>query len=221
MAQATAPTAPHHVTTVELGERGNADVWIREAGMIDVDMPTRTGGTYTLGSDPLSAGNSADALEAGDNYGYSELSPEAMTALAAALRAGIRAETQHRPDSTEDTQASTSPCPPWCADGDRADHWNNPGKVWQALHPRRFGPVVVYFPEELPDDGMRWGGACEVVIQHPEHTQQQRGESALTVQEAAELGGQLRRAAAFATWLDERVADLFRQGVYSDTEQVA
>lgn len=112
MAQATAPTAPHHVTTVELGERGNADVWIREAGMIDVDMPTRTGGTYTLGSDPLSAGNSADALEAGDNYGYSELSPEAMTALAAALRAGIRAETQHRPDSTEDTQASTSPCPP-------------------------------------------------------------------------------------------------------------
>lgn len=150
MAQATAPTAPHHVTTVELGERGNADVWIREAGMIDVDMPTRTGGTYTLGSDPLSAGNSADALEAGDNYGYSELSPEAMTALAAALRAGIRAETQHRPDSTEDTQASTSPCPRGAPTATVPTTGTTPARSGRRSTPAGSGPSSSTSPRNSP-----------------------------------------------------------------------
>lgn len=92
MTQATAPITSHHVATVDLGPRGTADVYIREAGMIDIDMPTRNGLGYTIGSNPISMAHTADQLEAGDSQGLGELTPAAMTALATALRAGIRAE---------------------------------------------------------------------------------------------------------------------------------
>lgn len=92
MAQATAPTTAHHIATVDLGTRGTADVWIREPGMIDVDLPTSNGSIHSLSVDPTSAGLDADRLDTGDSYGFGNLTTDQAHALATALRAGINGE---------------------------------------------------------------------------------------------------------------------------------
>lgn len=214
MAQATAPTTAHHVATIDLGARGTADVWIREAGMIDIDMPTRNGGTYTLGSDPISTAHTADRLEAGDYRGFGDLAPEQATALATALRAGITAEADlTRTGKAGTPSAPRTPCPSWCEDRDQPEHWNNPGKVWQAVHSRRFGTVGVYLPHEIHDDGERWMGRCEVTLTHPEGSQQMDGETILYVGQAGTVADDLTRAAAFATRLELNIAAQAAQGV--------
>lgn len=128
-------------------------------------------------------------------------------------------------EQSEDEQADSdrNPCPSWCADRDQPEHWERARGLWQALHARRLGPVTVLLPVEFHDDGMRWAGKCEVTLNNAPHTQQMSGETALTVQETAELAEQLRRASVFASALDERVSELFAEGVYTDGtgEQVA
>lgn len=135
-----------------------------------------------------------------------------------------------RPEPLEDEQpegeqanSDRNPCPSWCADRDQPEHWERARGLWQALHARRIGPVTVLLPVEFHDDGMRWAGKCEVTLNNAPHTQQMSGETALTVQETATLAEQLRRASVFAAALDERVAELFTEGVYTDNtdEQVA
>lgn len=216
MSTVTAPTSSHHVATVDLGARGTADVYIREAGMIDVDMPTSRGTTYTLGSDPVTTAQIADALEAGDSTGFGDLTPAAMTALATALRAGIAAEGVHQSDTPAERR---SPCPTWCEASDQPDHWEHTGSLFQAQHVRRFGTVTVYVPQELHDDGARWIGRCEVVIHHDDHTQQMDGETTLTPQESSALAANLREAARFTARMDQQVAALVAQGVVT-SEQV-
>lgn len=217
MAQATAPTTAHHVATIDLGARGTADVWIREAGMIDIDMPTRNGGTYTLGGDPISTGHAADRLEAGDYLGFpDDLTPEQATALATALRAGITAEAGATVPA--ERAERRGPCPTWCEDRDQPDHWTHPGTTWQALHTRRFGTVTVYLPQELHDDGQRWVGRCEVTLTHPEGSQQMDGETVLYVGQAGMVADDLSRAAAFATRLELNIAAQVAQGIVTTDE---
>jgi hypothetical protein len=215
MAQATAPTTAHHVATIDLGARGTAGVWIREAGMIDIDMPTRNGGTYTIGSDPTSTAHTADRLEAGDFRGFGDLTTEQATALATALRAGIRAEGVHGADAPA---ARRSPCPTWCEDSAQPDHWTHPGTTWQALHTRRFGTVTVYLPQELHDDGERWVGRCEVTLTHPEGSQQMDGETILYVGQAGKVADDLTVATAFATRLELNIAAQVAQGIVTTDE---
>lgn len=217
MTQATAPSTSHHIATVDLGPRGTADVYIREAGMIDIDMPARNGFGYTVGSDPVSMAYTADQLEAGDSQGLGELSPAAMTALASALRDGIRAAAKLTAQGTlEDapTERRTA-CPSWCADRHVPGHWDRRNSLWEALHVRRFGPVAVYLPHELHDDGLRWYGQSEVVLKHEDHQQQMDGESALTVAESSDLATNLRDAARFGIKLDQHLAAQAAQGVVS------
>lgn len=216
MAQATAPTTAHHVATIDLGARGTADVWIREAGMIDIDMPTRNGGTYTLGSDPISTDNTADRLEAGDFRGFGDLTPEQATALATALRAGIRAEAGATVPA--ERAERRGPCPSWCEDRDQPDHWTHTGGTFQALHVRRFGTVTVYLPQELHDDGERWVGRCEVTLSHPEGSQQLAGEMILYIGQAGKVADDLTRAAAFATRLELNIAAQVAQGILTTDE---
>lgn len=287
-----APIASHHVAAVDLGARGTADVMICEAGMIDIDMPTRNGLGYTIGSDPVSMAHTADQLEAGDSQGLGELTPTAMTALATALRAGIRAEAEYHPPLTthenlrfEDGShviVHTSPgrvqvtgmidgeyieyagtardaqeqarlletgapdalwnlpaeqahriatamsgavdiaqparrtaCPSWCDDREVEGHWKACNGLWETLHARRFGPVTVYLPHEIHDDGLRWYGQSEVVLRHEDHQQQMDGESSLTVAESSSLATHLRDAARFGVKLDQHLAAQAVQGVVS------
>lgn len=217
MAQATAPTASHHVATIDLGARGTADVWIREAGMIDIDMPSRNGGTYTLGSDSTSTGHTAELLEAGDYSGFGDLTPEQATALASALRAGITAEGVHGADTPA---ARRSPCPTWCEDRDQADHWTHLGTTWQAIHARRFGSVTVHLPHEVHDDGERWMGRVEVSLSHPDDSQQIDGETVLYVGQAGKVADDLSVATAFATRLELSIVAQAAQGVVSIDREV-
>lgn len=216
MTQATAPTTSHHVATIDLGARGTADVWIREAGMIDIDMPTRNGGTYTLGSDPISTDNTAERLEAGDFRGFGDLTPEQATALATALRAGIRAEAGATVPA--ERAERRGPCPSWCEDRDQPDHWTHTGGTFQALHARRFGTVTVYLPQELHDDGERWVGRVEVAPNHPDRSQQLDSDTTLTTEQAGRLGADLTRAAAFATRLELNIAAQVAQGILTTDE---
>lgn len=216
MTQATAPTTAHHVATIDLGARGTADVWIREAGMIDIDMPTRNGGTYTLGADPTSTAHTAEQLEAGDSYGFGDLTPAQATALATALRAGIRAEASATLPATP--AEHRSPCPSWCEDRDQPDHWTHTAGTFQAIHARRFGTVTVYLPQELHDDGERWVGRCEVTLSHPEGSQQLAGETILYVGQAGTVADDLTRAAAFATRLELNIAAQVSQGILTTDE---
>lgn len=217
MTQATAPTTSHHVATIDLGARGTADVYIREAGMIDIDMPTRNGFGYTVGADPVSMAHTADQLEAGDSQGLGELTPAAMTALATALRAGIRAEAKLTSQGTlEDSPTERrNACPSWCDDREAEGHWMRRRGLWETLHARRFGPVTVYLPHEIHDDGLRWHGQSEVVLRHEDHQQQMDGESALTVAESSNLATHLRDAARFGVKLDQHLAAQAAQGVVS------
>ncbi|MCT1909659.1 hypothetical protein [Brachybacterium paraconglomeratum] len=75
--------------------------------------------------------------------------------------------------------------------------------LWETVHARRFGPFVVYLPQELHDDGQNWVGRCEV---HTDETDVVVYYAA----EAVELAAQLRAAAQFATDLDERAAEASR-----------
>lgn len=217
MAQATAPTTAHHVATVDLGARGTADVWIREAGMIDIDMPTRNGHGYTVGSDPVSMAHTADRLEAGDSQGFGDLTPAQATALASALRAGITAEGVHGADTPASRR---SPCPSWCEDSNSPNHWAYSGTTWQALHSRRFGTVYVFLPHEVHDDGERWMGRVEVGPTHPDQSQQLDSDTMLTVEQAGTLGADLTRAAAFATRLELNIAAQAAQGVVTIDHEV-
>lgn len=102
-----------------------------------------------------------------------------------------------------ETPTSKSLCPAWCADQDQQDHWVRSAGLWETVHARRFGPFVVYLPQELHDDGQNWVGRCEV---HTDETDVVVYYAA----EAVELAAQLRAAAQFATDLDERAAEASR-----------
>lgn len=201
----------HHIATVQLGERGTADVWIRETGMIDVDMPTSRGTTYTIGGDPITTGNAAAALEAGDSTGFGDLTPAAMIALALALRAGIKAEAKHTAAGETTTTTARTPCPNWCEDRHQAGHWDSPGRVWQAVHARRFGPATVYLPEERHEDGEKWHGRTEVSLNHGDSLVLE-GESVYTVADASQIAEHLSEAVQWAAQMDQQIAAASLQG---------
>lgn len=109
----------------------------------------------------------------------------------------------HRTAPGRETPSSKSLCPTWCEAQDDERHWEYPGKLWQTIHERRFGPFVVYLPQELHDDGQNWVGRCEV---HTDETDTVVYYAA----EAVELAGRLREAAQFAADLDKRVTESAR-----------
>lgn len=89
-------------------------------------------------------------------------------------------------------------CPDWCDSSTTPGHWTSRPDGIDVTHTHRFGPVTVNLYVEAYSDGTTSTGAPDLVITHPEHTQQIDGETALTTAEALGLAELLTDAARFA-----------------------
>lgn len=94
-------------------------------------------------------------------------------------------------------------CPDWCDSATSPGHWTGRPDGIDVTHTRRFGPVTVNVYVEAYRDGTTSTSAPDVVIHHPEHTQQIDGQTVLTTAEAAGLAELLTDAARFAHALEQ------------------
>lgn len=106
----------------------------------------------------------------------------------------------------EHPDAEQSLCPNWCEAQDNTTHWDYPGKCWQTIHEKRFGPVTVFLPQEIPDDKAEkfFIGRAEIFIDETA--------GGYYPEDAAVLAQSLLRAKAFAQKLDQYTIKIARDG---------